>query len=240
MPAAMDLLLPLLVIFLAVFTQSLSGFGVALVAMAILPGLLGIQIATPLVALVAITLESILLVRYHTSLNLRAVRPLALAAIVGIPIGVLALSKANEEIALTLLGVVIAGYALYALSNLRMPEMRHPLWGILAGFLSGLLSGAYNTGGPPVIIYGNARRWQPQEFKSNLQGLFVVNDILVVASHALSGNLTGEVWRLYLWALPVIGIGILAGVSLDKRLDPAFFRKLVLLLLVILGIRLIF
>jgi hypothetical protein len=236
----MELLLPLLVIFLAVFTQSLSGFGVALVAMALLPGMLGIQVATPLVALVAITLESILLVRYHTALNLRAVRPLALAAVAGIPIGVIALSKVDEQIALAVLGIVIAGYALYALSNLHIPELQHPFWAYLAGFLSGLLSGSYNTGGPPAIIYGNARRWQPDEFKSNLQGLFVVNDILVVGSHALSGNFTPEVWQIYLWALPVIGLGILAGVSLDKRLDPAVFRKIVLVLLVILGIRLVF
>jgi hypothetical protein len=235
----MDLALPLLVIFLAVFTQSLSGFGIALVSMAMLPGLLGIQVATPLVALVAITLETTLLLRYRASLNLRAVRPVMLAAVVGIPLGVFGLSKVDEGLALTVLGVVIAGYALYALANFRMPELRHPLWAYLSGFFSGLLSGAYNTGGPPVIIYANARRWQPAEFKSNLQGLFVVNDILVISTHALSGNFTPEIWRIYLWALPVIAIAILAGVSLDKRLDPAIFRKVVLILLVILGIRLV-
>jgi uncharacterized protein len=235
----MDLLLPLLVIFLAVFTQSLSGFGIALVSMAMLPGLLGIQVATPLVALVAITLETTLLIRYHASINLRAVRPLIMATVVGIPIGVLALRRVDEEIALTVLGVVIAGYALYALSNLKIPELRRSSWAYLAGFLSGLLSGAYNTGGPPVIIYGNARRWQPAEFKSNLQGLFVVNDILVITSHALSGNFTPEIWRIYLWSIPVIAVAILAGLSLDKYLNPTIFLKVVLVLLVILGIRLI-
>ena len=234
----MDLLLPLLVIFVAVFTQSLSGFGVALVSMAMLPGLLGIRVAVPLVALVAIVLESTLLLRYHASLNLRTIRPLALAAVVGIPLGVFALRRVDEELTLTILGVVIAGYALYALSNLRLPELRHPLWATLAGFLSGLLSGAYNTGGPPVIIYGTAHRWQPDEFKSNLQGMFFVNDILVITSHALSGNFTPEVWRVYLPALPVIAVGILAGVSLSKLLNPAIFRKVVLVLLVILGVRL--
>lgn len=235
----MELLLPLLVIFLAVFSQSLSGFGVALVSMSMLPSLLGIQAATPLVALVAITLETTLLIRYHTSLSLKAVRPLIMATVVGIPIGVLVLRKIDEEIALTVLGIVITSYALYALLNLRLPHLRHPLWAYLAGLLSGLLSGGYNTGGPPVIIYGNARRWQPSEFKSNLQGLFVVNDILVVTSHALSGNFTPEIWRIYFAALPVIALGILLGVSLDRYLNPAIFRKLVLILLVILGIRLI-
>ena len=62
---------------------------------------------------------------------------------------------------------------------------------------------------------------------------------ILESSHALSGNFTPEIWRIYLWSLPVIAIAILAGVSLDKVLNPAVFRKVVLVLLVILGIRLI-
>jgi len=50
------------IIFLAVFTQSLSGFGSALVAMALLPALIGIHQAAPLVALVMATIEIFLLI----------------------------------------------------------------------------------------------------------------------------------------------------------------------------------
>jgi hypothetical protein len=235
----MDLIPSLLVILLAVFTQSLTGFGIALVTMAMLPELLGIRAATPLVALVAITLELTLLLRYRASLNLRAIRSLAIGAIVGIPIGIVILRNVPESLALTLLGVVITGYAIYALANFRLPELHHPAWAYLAGFLSGLLSGSYNTGGPPLIIYGNARRWQPFEFKSNLQGLFVVNDILVITGHALSGNFTPAVWRIYFWSLPVIALGIVLGVSLDKVVPPGIFRRVVQIMLVLLGLRLI-
>ena len=59
-----------LVVFLAVFTQSLSGFGVALVAMALLPALIGIQVATPLVALIALVLEAVLVFRYRQSIGI--------------------------------------------------------------------------------------------------------------------------------------------------------------------------
>ena len=50
-------LIVILVIFLAVFVQSRSGFGVALIAMAFLPGIVGIKFATPLVALVTVMIE---------------------------------------------------------------------------------------------------------------------------------------------------------------------------------------
>lgn len=62
-------LLVVAVIFLAVFTQSLSGFGVALVAMSLLPALIPIQVAAPLVAVVGLTIEFFLLLRYRSALN---------------------------------------------------------------------------------------------------------------------------------------------------------------------------
>ena len=236
----MQQILIIVVIFLAVFTQSLSGFGVALVAMALLPEVVSIQVATPLVALVAGTLEVILLLRYRHSLNVKAVWRIVLASILGIPLGVWALSRFDEKLVITLLGVVITGYALYGLLELKLPELNHPAWAYGLGFLAGALGGAYNTSGPPVIIYGNCRRWAPKEFKSNLQSFFLVNSLLVIAGHAWNQNFTTAVLNDYLVVLPVIGLGILAGVSLDKVINPAMFRKLVLWLLIFMGLRLIF
>ena len=85
----MTMILVGLVVFLAVFTQSLSGFGVALVAMALLPALIGIKVATPLVALIALVLEIVLVTRYWKSIEFRAVWHIALAAVVGTPLGVI-------------------------------------------------------------------------------------------------------------------------------------------------------
>jgi uncharacterized membrane protein YfcA len=228
-----------IVIFFAAFTQSLAGFGSALIAMALLPGLVGIRAAAPLVALIAATLELALLLRYRSALNLRAVWRLALAAVMGIPIGVLALRQVDERIVLGLLGAILAGYALYALLDLKLPALERPGWAYGFGFLAGLLGGAYNTSGPPVVIYGNCRRWLPAEFKSNLQGFFLLTDLLVIGAHALGGGLTPAVLLNYLWALPAIGLGLLAGISLDRRLNAETFRKLVLGLLVVMGFRLI-
>ncbi|MEJ2266388.1 MAG: sulfite exporter TauE/SafE family protein [Anaerolineales bacterium] len=227
------------IIFLAVFTQSLTGFGSALVSMALLPLILDIRTATPLVALVGGTLEILLLLRYRRALNLRAVWRMTAASALGVPLGVLALRQVDERLMLTLLGLVISLYAIYALLNLRTPELRHPAWAYGLGFLGGAFGGAYNTSGPPVIIYGNARRWLPAEFKSNLQGFFLFNSILVIAGHLLSHNITPLVYQDYLMALPAILVGVLAGISLDRIVDPDTFRRIVLWFLVALGIRLI-
>jgi uncharacterized membrane protein YfcA len=227
-----------LAVFLAVFTQSLSGFGVALVAMALLPALVGIQVATPLVAVVALALEFVLVIRYRQAMEIRAIARIVLFALIGIPLGVIFLSSVDEKIALTVLGLIISGYSLYALLGLKMPRLEGAFWAYLAGLFGGLLGGAYNTSGPPVILYGDCRRWPPDEFKSNLQGYFVVISIGIVASHALNGNLTPRVWNLFWWTTPFILVGIIAGLSLDRWLKPDVFRKIVLFLLLVMGLRL--
>jgi hypothetical protein len=232
-------ILLLIIIFVAVFIQSLTGFGSGLVSMSLLPDVLGIRTAVPLVAMMTATIELVLLIRYRASFRPGSVWRLVLASMTAIPFGVWALRNVNEHVLLPILGVIMAGYALYGLLNLKLPRLEHPGWAFLAGFLSGLLSGAYSVGGPPMIIYGNCRGWDSDEFKSNLQGLFLVNDAIALVNHGLVGNLTPIVLKSYLWVLPVIALGLLAGTRLDHILNPQRFRKLVLISLVVMGVRLI-
>ena len=231
----MEWFLVFAIVFFAVFTQSVTGFGLALVSMPLLTAILGIQTAAPLVALFALVAEAILLITYRTHLDLRVVWRLAIASVLGVPLGVWALQTVPEEIVLTILGLVVAGYALYALLDFRLPEIKHRVWAYGAGFLAGILGGAYNTSGPPVIIYGHCRAWSPAEFKSNLQGFFALNSIVILVTHFLAGNYTSQVWQSVLVALPAVVLSIAAGVQLSKRIDATAFRRLVLLLLLLLG-----
>jgi uncharacterized membrane protein YfcA len=228
-----------LVMLVSAFTQTLTGFGSALVSMSILPSLLGIRVASPLVASMTITLEVILLIRLRGAINLRAVWRLSLAALVGIPIGLVLARSISEDVVLTVLGVILVSYSLYALITPHLPELKHPAWAFAFGFVGGILSGAYNVAGPAAVIYGNCRRWSPDEFRGNLQAFFLINDAFVLINHGLAGNLQPIVWSYYLVALPAILLGIFFGLKLDRRINPDVFRKLVQMLLIVMGIRLI-
>jgi uncharacterized membrane protein YfcA len=232
----MQLFLILLTTVFASFTHSLVGFGCALIAMPIFAKLLGVQIAAPLGGLIVPTIELILFIHYRESFNLRVVWRLIAAALIGIPIGVWSLRQVDERIILTILGVVLILYALYAFLRFKLPELQHTSWAYLFGFFAGLLNGAYNTSGPPVIIFGNCRGWEPAEFKANLQGFFTVAGFWVIVNHAANGNLTPFVWQHYLYSLGAIAVGIWLGLKLDRYIDPQTFRKIVLGMLIILGV----
>jgi hypothetical protein len=208
--------------------------------MALLPYWVGLLVAAPLVALIATTMEVIVLLYWREALDLRAIRQLSAGAVLGVPIGVLALRQVDAAILLPVLGAVIIGYAFYALMRWRLPRLEASGWAYGAGWMAGILGGAYNVTGPPVIVYGHCRRWSPAEFKANLQAFFILADVLVIAGHAIAGNLTRAVWENYLLALPAIALGVLAGLALERFIPPDAFRRTALAVLIALGARLLF
>lgn len=232
----MTIVAVLSVLFLAAFVQSVSGFGAALVPMAFLPMLVGLRVASPLVAISAMLIEIVLLARFREQLALRDIWLVVLASIAGTPFGVILLKLVNEQSALAALGIVLIVYAAYALTGKRLPRVNHFSLPLLAGFLGGLLGGAYNTSGPPVILYSNTQDWSPERFKSNLQGYFIVNSAQVLIGHYLAGNFRPEVLDWLPYAIPAVGIGLLAGALLDKRIPPLLFRKIVLWMLIVMGV----
>jgi len=236
----MNPLLLVMIVFAAAFTQSFTGFGLSLVAMPLLTRMVSIRTASAFLSPVAITAQALLLLRYRQTVNLRAIGPLLTTSWIGVWLGIVGLQHVHEGIVTALLGIVIVGYALYALFTPRLPEIKDRRWAYLFGFLGGILSGAYNASGPPVVIYGTCRHWEPIEFKSNLQVFFLFNTFLVNVIRILNRDYTAQTLQGYFIVLPALVIGLLAGSSLDRWLNPTVFRKIVLWLLIALGVQLIF
>ncbi len=235
----MDIPNPLLIgliAFAGSLTQSFAGFGVGLVAMPLLIALMGIRGAVPLGAVIILTVVLVTLLRYRRHLDLRAVAPLWLTSVVGIPIGVFALSHGSERVLVVIFGMLVIAYAIYAIRTPNLPVIKSPVWAPLFGLIAGFCTGAYNGSGPPVIVYATCRRWEPDQFRSNLQAFFIINTGTVNLVHLIYGHFTPTVVTSYFASLPGIALGILAGFGLARRFSPEQFRRVVLWLLLFLGI----
>jgi uncharacterized membrane protein YfcA len=232
----MDHLLPVLtVLFAAAFIRSAMGFGDALVAMPLLALFLDMRAATPLVALCGATLAALLLVRTWREVEIKAAWRLIVSTLVGIPIGLYYLKSAPEEVIKIILGVLLIGFGLHSLlvkAKLRLKTERLS-YGF--GFFAGALGGAYNTGGPPVVIYGTLRGWPPERFRATLQGYFLPCSLMVVSAHAAGGLWTPTVLGLYVYALPVIVVAVVAGQLVSRRLKPERFSRILYGCLIAMG-----
>ena len=228
------------IVALASVAQTAVGFGTPLIAMPVLVPLLGIRTATPLSTVVGLLLSVLILLRLRQAFNVRAVAHLLLATLVGVPLGVALINWVDTAVLTTTLGILVLGYALYGLLAPTLPTLEHPGWAYGFGAVAGVLAGALNSAAPAVAMYGSARRWSPDAFRTNLQGYFLVVNTAVLLLHGLEGNLTGVFWQNILWAIPGMLVGFGIGLWLAQRIDQAHFTRLVLLLLLVLGLNLIF
>lgn len=224
----------------ASFTQSVAGFGLGLIAVPLLVGPLGVSATTAMIGLLSFVTRIVLLIRYRHAMHLSLIVRMGIASAIALPLGVLVLQRLDSPLVLIALGVVVFCYALYALLNLHVPLVTHPVWAYSAGFLSGLLSGAYLTGGPPIVVYGTSRQWTPDEFRGNFQGLGMVNTTLVVLLHFVAQDYTTQVWTDFLIVLPAMFLGLGIGLWAAPRINAVWFRRLVLVLLLFIGLNLIF
>lgn len=238
MPDVTTLLL-LAIVFIAALLQTTSGFGFALMAMPLVALVIGVKAAAPLVALTGITLYAVNLARYRRGFDGRVVLPLAVAAALGVPLGVWALSSLDEDLIKRVLGVILIAYALYGVWKPHATPLRSNLWAYPVGFLAGLLGGAFNTAGPPVIIYGNLKQWPRDLFRSTLQALFLFSGSLVIAAHAAAGNLTNAVLTTYLLLVPALLLGVWSGAWVDRHISNQHFRVLVQILIFATGLLLL-
>lgn len=227
--------LVMFILWLAAFVRSAVGFGDALLAMPLVAMVLGLQVATPLVAFTGLATSILILSTSWRKVDVRNFWRLALASLAGMPLGIWLLRSGDERIVNLLLGVLLVGYGAYNLFLPPLPMLRNERWAYPFGFVAGILGSAYNTSGPPVIIYGSMRRWPPPLFRATLQGYFFFSNTLVIAGHGLAGLWTPEVLWMTLISLPVLALAVVSGALINRRIPAAQFARVVYAMLVIIG-----
>jgi len=227
-----------LIVFIAAFQQSLSGFGFSLVAMPILVQLVGIQTAAPLVAVLALTLNIINGFRWRKALDFSEIKRLGIWMALGVPMGIWGILALNETVVKAGLGALLVAYALFALLRPEKLPTIPRRWAYPAGFFAGLLGGAYNTSGPPLILYGSLRNWSHQRFRAVLQSLFGFAASIVVTGHLIARHYTPPVLTHVVISLPGLLLAVGLGMMLDKRIQPGHLKKWITIATLILGLSL--
>jgi len=229
------------ILFISTFIRSAFGFGDAVVAMPLLSMIIGLQLATPLVAFIAVTISMIIVVKNHKHIDFHVTWRLVLSSLIGIPLGLFFLKGVSDEWAKLILGVCIILFSGY---NIAKPSLKLidkcGIISLITGFLAGVLGGAYNTNGPLVVIYGKLKQWPPETFRNTLQGYFLFTGFSILIGHGLAGLWTNEVIRLYLFLLPVVLIALVMGDYVHKRMPGDRFNHIVNILLIFIGFVLLF
>jgi uncharacterized protein len=222
------------VVAIASAAQSLSGFGFALIATPVVAVLAG-----PHEAIVGLTMVGLLLVaqlslRGRGHVDRPTVLVMTVAAILGMPLGLLVLTQVEERVLTLLIAAAVITFAVLLWRGLRLP--RHRGTDAVAGFAAGILSTSTGTSGPPIVIALSTKDMEPTVFRATISAIFLVQGSAALVAFALAGQVTLDALAVALAGLPGLVLGSIVGEGGFRRLDASTFRTVVLGLLFVSGL----
>jgi uncharacterized membrane protein YfcA len=217
----------LVVIFVATVIRSAFGFGEALVAVPLLALFIPVTHAVPLATLVSITVAAVVVAQDWRDIHVSSARWLILSTLVGIPLGILALTSVPKPIVKAVLAFIILAFSMYCILIRRPLELKTDKLAWFFGFAAGVLGGAYGMNGPPLVIYGVLRRWTPQQFRATLQGYFLIASLVGIVGYWLAGVWGSTVTRYYFLCLPLALVAVFLGRVVNRRLSSHRFHRYV-------------
>lgn len=229
-----------LILFVSTVVVRVAGFGGSLVAMPLISPIIGLNVAAPLMNLFGVTNFSTLVIQKWREVTFSDIWRLALMNALILPVGIWSLTWIAEPTLRLILGVLCVVYSLMRLAQLPPPALENRNWGWVYGFFAGLFSGAFSVGGVPAVLYADTQNWEPERFRTNMFSFFSITSITNVITRYFAGQITRDVVLLWLTAVPFLFFGLWVGEKLTHFIDKDRFQKLVLILLVVLGGRLIY
>ena len=228
---------------LAGIVQGTVGFGFGMIAMGSISLWLTPKEAVPIVALLCLVVNLTLTWRLRSHLSWQRMSPLIWGSVVGVPIGVTLFTTLNPSLLGLGLGIALLVVCAQQLLTTPKPidnQTSSRLWGTIAGLGSGILGGAFNTGGPPALMYVGVQPWSKEQTMATLQGLFLVTCVLQIGLFIWNGTITtAEASRAMTLLLPVM-LGVGFGQWMFQRIDQQKFRTILLGGIGLLGIMMLY
>lgn len=231
------------------FAQSATGFGFALLVGPVLFSIRAPDEAVTTLLILGALVGLLVLLAERRPLHVlpRETRTVLLAALPGLPLGVLALEGLSAPALQLLLGIAAVVTGLIQLRQGRRRAAGRTsrgsagpssgsAGGAVAGLAAGALTSSITVNGPPVLLWLLAREATPAQVRDTLATMFVALNLVALAIVvAVAGGGALDPGTLAVLA-PLTALGHRAGRSGVDRLAPERLRALLLALVLAAGV----
>jgi hypothetical protein len=236
-----EYLLFALIFFLAGITPELTGFGVATVTMALLPFILPLSLAIPLVAIISVAATGIVALQTKTHENAKYLLPLLIGSGTGVFLGMIFLKSIDENFLQIALGIFLTVYALYGLFFKGHFLPTGKTTGAITGLIAGFFGASFNIHGPLVGLYTSVNgQFSKKEIKDLIATYMFFTGFMTIIGHTISGRITGEVLLYVLFALPFLFAGLAVGTKIFPKIDLTRVKSGIYIFVLAAGMALLF
>lgn len=236
----LNLIIPILAIFIGTFILALTGFAAGLIGTPILLIVYDLKQAAALLSIFLLTFSAIEIRKCWQDIDFGTVKQLAIGSVVGIILGVYLLKYGDPILLKKSFGIYLVGYVLYSLKSKKKLKIMHKL-GHLFGFLGGLASGLYNGGGAFTASYVNNKLDNTRNIRATLIGALAIVNFLRVPLVIQNKILTLDIFKQALITFPFFFLALFLGRKFFHKIEDKkdTFQKIILVLLFLSGLSLI-
>jgi len=159
------------ILFLGGFIQSSAGFGFGLFALPLLLFLKFELQEAVIIIILGSAIQKIMGIRYFRKvINHKEISPLIISGLTGLPIGLYMMFRVSgfqQSLVKQLIGsVILLMLVLRWINVIKSVNTVKRVWIFVAGFISGILNGFANIGGPPVVLWILTQRWDSKKMRA--------------------------------------------------------------------------
>ncbi len=235
-PDGMETAVAVVAVLAAAVIRGYSGFGFAMVGVTGMSLVMPPALVVPAVLLLEIAASIQLLPRVWKDVSWTSLRCLFIGSVAAVPLGVYLLAHVPAtpmRVAISVLVLATAALLGRGFALTRMPGCSFTLW---VGVVCGVFNGAAAIGGPPAILLYLSSPAAVSVSRASIIAYFFGINLVTLAVAGWRGLLTPETFSLAgLCILPLVA-GLALGSRIFQRIDPALFRRNVLLLLAVLAV----
>lgn len=169
-----------------------------------------------------------------TNIDWTRVRRLSAGALLGVPLGLWALTQVSDDSVRIVIALYVLVMCLVLMAGFRLGREA----GRKATWATGLASGMANApgmGGLPVVAFLAAQPIRPAVFRATVVAYFLALDLMSAPLYWLAGLVTHDTLAALAVLLPLSLLGNWLGSRHFLRTDPQDFRRFAILLLAVLA-----
>lgn len=220
--------------------QSATGFGFAIVTMALWPFIIPFKVAAAVEVFSAFVMVIYISVKLRKHINFKMMIFPTIAALITGMLGVLLLVSSGDAILCRALGAILFLLSIFLfLFSERFKIKPTALKGLLVGAISGILNGLFNIGGPPMVVYFLSSTDDKLEYNGTIQFYFTLSSISVLIMHLAMGNFNVSIAKFSLASIAGLIVGTFMGMYLFKKFSINTIKKAVYPSMAVFGLLLL-
>jgi uncharacterized membrane protein YfcA len=206
--------------------RGFSGFGSALIYVPLMSALYDPKIAAPTFIIADLVTGVMFLAGIWRKADYREVLPMAAVSLIAVQFGALVLQYADPIALRWALCGLVAGVVVVLASGWRYHGKPALSVSIGVGIVAGLIGGAVQIAGPPIIVYWLGGGFPPDVLRANFFAYFSLFSAGTVITYAFRGLLTPEVLALSCFVTPLTIAGMWIGSQLFGLATEKTYRRI--------------